>query len=101
MPLGPWESRTLPTLNIPYTRKWDTKGLRYVYDLLDDTGTVKTREHIKKDFGIAKNFIDYIRITKAIPLEYCIMKEVTDRNAPRCQHFLLSILNDITSPTKL
>ena len=29
-----------PILNIPYTRKWDTKGLRYVGDLLDDTGKV-------------------------------------------------------------
>ena len=83
-----------PTLNIPYTSKWHMKGLRYVGDLLDEMGTMKTREQIKKDFGIAMNFIDYIRVTRAIPLEYCIMKEVTDRDAPWCQHFLLSILND-------
>ena len=46
-----------PILKIPYTKKWDTKGLRYVGDLLDDTASIKSREQIKKDFGIAINLL--------------------------------------------
>ena len=83
-----------PNLKIPYTEKWDTKGLRYVGDLLDDTGSMKTREQIKNDFGIAINFIDYRRVTKTIPFEYCLRKEDIELNSPWCQQFLLSILND-------
>ena len=63
-------------------------------DLLDDTGSMKTREQIKKDFGIAINFIDYRRVTKTIPFEYCLRKEDMELNSPWCQKFILSILND-------
>ena len=83
-----------PRLKLPYNKKWDQKGLRNVGDLIDKEGVLKTSQKFKEDFGITINFIDLLRISKAIPQNHLGETTRNEENAPWCQNFVLSILND-------
>ena len=63
-------------------------------DLIDKEGVLKTSQKFKEDFGITINFIDLLRISKAIPQNHLGETTRNEENAPWCQNFVLSILND-------
>ena len=83
-----------PRLKLPYNKKWDQKELRNVSDLIDKEGVLKTSQKFKEDFGITINFIDLLRISKAIPHNHLGETTRNEENAPWWQNFVLSILND-------
>ena len=83
-----------PRLKLPYIKIWDQKGLRNVGDLVNKEGVLKTRLEFEEDFGITINFIDLIRISKAVPQEFLGKTDRTQEAAPWCQPFILNILND-------
>ena len=83
-------------LKIPYIRKWDNKDLRKIGDLFNDLGRIKSREQLMNDFNLTINFIDFTRITRAIPQNYLLrISEVGEKEtAPWCQQFVSTILGD-------
>ena len=85
-----------PNLKIPFIRKWDNKGLRKIGDLFNDLGRIKSREQLMKDFNLTINFIDFTRISRAIPQNYLLkILEVGEKEtAPWCQQFVSTILSD-------
>ena len=85
-----------PNLNIPYIMKWDNKRLKKIGDLFNDLGRIKSREQLMSDFNMTINFIDFTRITRAIPQSYLprIIETGEKEMAPWCQQFVSVILGD-------
>ena len=81
-----------PRFQLPYIKKWDQKGLRNVGDLIDKNGVLKTSQKLEDDFGITINFLEFMRISKAIPKN--VLGREKEEDAPWCQPFVLNILND-------
>ena len=92
-----------PMINIEYVKKWEDKGLRCLGDVLEEDGCLKSREKLSDEFNINFNFIDYTRLTKAIPKEYISKNIEFDREEmnPWCQQHVLFILGDNKSSQKI
>ena len=83
-----------PNLNIPYIMKWDNKRLKKIGDLFNDLGRIKSREQLMSDFNMTINFIDFTRITRAIPQSYLprIIETGEKEMAPGVSNLYLSYL---------
>ena len=84
-----------PDINLPFIKKWDDKGIRWMGDIFDTDGEMITRIGLYECFNVNINFIDYMRLTRAIPPELKILIERSDDDfGPRCQQHILTILGD-------
>ena len=84
-----------PDINLPFIKKWDDKGIRWIGDIFDTDGEMLTRIGLYECFNVNINFIDYMRLTRAIPPELKILIERSDDDiGPRCQQHILTILGD-------
>ena len=51
-------------------KNWDTKGLRFIADLIDPTtGKLHAREEINEKYGISMNFLSYESLIRSLPGE--------------------------------
>ena len=83
-------------INLPFIKKWDDKGIRWIGDIVGQNGELKTRARLSEEFDVNINFIDYKRLIRAIPQELMISANEFDGEevGPWCQHHIMTILGD-------
>ena len=67
-----------PDIHFPFIKKWDDKGIRWIGDIVDQNGEMKTRAMLSKEFNVNINIIDYTRLIRSIPQELIASVSVYD-----------------------
>ena len=85
-----------PMINLPFVKKWDDRGIRWIGDILGRNGELKTRAMLSEEFKVNINFIDYTRLIRSIPQEFITLVNEFDEEVigPWCQEHILTILGD-------
>ena len=85
-----------PDIKLPFIKKWDDKGIRWIGDIVDKNEEMKTRAMLSEEFHVNINFIDYTRLTRSIPQELILLAKEFDGDeiGPWCQQHIMAILGD-------
>ena len=83
-------------IKIGYIKLWEQKGLKCVGDMFNTWGELRTRQEIQEMFNININFLDYLRIVKALPEKWIKkIRENQNQNmspSPWCSTFSRKVL---------
>ena len=81
-----------PNIPVDIFKKWESKGMRIVQDVLDSNNLIKSKEVLEKDFAFKINFLDYATLVNSIPREYINHPQPSEISFPWCQEFIITIL---------
>ena len=85
-----------PDIKLPFIKKWDEMGIRWIGDIMDNNGEMKTRAMLSEEFHVNINFIDYTRLIRSVPQELILSAKQFDGDeiGPWCQQHIMAILGD-------
>ena len=85
-----------PDIKLPFIKKWDEMGIRWIGDIMDNNGEMKTRAMLSEEFHVNINFIDYTRLIRSVPQELILSAKEFDGDeiGPWCQQHIMAILGD-------
>ena len=85
-----------PDIKLPFIKKWDEMGIRWIGDIMDNNGEMKTRAMLSEEFHVNINFIDYTRLIRSVPKELILSAKDFDGDeiGPWCQQHIMAILGD-------
>ena len=66
-----WNNRYITIQNVPYEWvSWQTKGIQYVNDILNENGDFLSHTEISEKFGVRCHFLQALQIRQSLPLEW-------------------------------
>ena len=66
-----WNNRYITIENVPYEWvSWQTKGIQYVNDILNENGDFLSHTEISEKFGVRCHFLQALQIRQSMPLEW-------------------------------
>jgi hypothetical protein len=83
-----------PMVKLDFIKPWYTKGIHFVRDLIGPDGSLKSMADLSYEYCIKITFLDYHRLTRAIPSTWLnVIANKSDTYFPCIPPQLLSILS--------